>query len=603
VIAAVSSGAAFVLARLLRIAEAIGDRLIRLFDALGKSRWVQSLSEWLRAKFGLRVSGIRLALYAAAMALTLLMLPIGLLISPALRKPSETTIEHRVGLLGRLPNHLFAHIFCLRDAELNCLRDPAEFKDQVTAALLDDHINTNLIAAWFKSPQAPLSSKSRAREQTIEARWAFATFPNGQTCALHRTDVMLDTQYPDEVPSTSTSTANGEPPPPSDLGMDFFAGARDWGWSRGEALRALARTLEDVAADRQLIASATGPIPLSSLKFFSPGVIEKFLREIKGLPPLPRNRREIAAAGRFQIDRQKHEEDAVWAVDTTLKAAPLADQRLASALRFGTDLSAPTSAPDQYERFVLALLETPEDRVYVQNAALGLVLASVNVTARSTVARNLAEVRPHLLELGRRLDMALGRTAALTVLESHLETYAFQSQALQKMLSDLGPFRVPRLEVCTQAFAGLPLGLDKALGMPTRLATLIGAALWYPVNAAVFVWQEATSILRADLLTGVVLTLLAGLSFWLAIKVQLDGKLSLFERVGGVLVAILLFPWYLALVVALADLAFSSFTTARNWILGILSIPLVSLFLFLFPKVVTAVTFVPTTVRRFVARR
>ena len=412
---------------------------------------------------------------------------------------------------------------------------------------------------------------------------------------------MLDTEHPDPSPEP-LPPGRTEPEPPSSGSDPFYRDLGDWGWSRGEELRGLAATLRLAATDQQRIAQATAPVPFETLKSFGPTFLDEVLQVLKGVAPLPADRGKIAAAGRAQIDKQTDDESAIANIDQELMRASLADRRLATALRVAGGPPVPTAASDQYERFLLALLGSPDERVYVQNVALGLVLASVTITARSTVARQIAATRPHLLLLSGKLDHSFGATAGISVSEGAIDQRLFHSRSVAQMLTDIGPFQVPRLEICTQTFTGLPFGLDKTLGIPTSLVTLAGAALWYPLNAATSVWQEMIAIFRSDLLTGLALVLLAGISLGLAIKVQLDGLTSRTEKLVGVAVAVLLFPLYLWGVVGLIALTYSSFLAAKSWFLAMLSVPLVSLSLFLFPKAVAAVTLIPTRVRTLSAK-
>lgn len=573
---------------MLKLASAIGARLVRFFDALGKSGWAQALANQLRERLGVRLSGTRIALYSAALALTLVLLPIGLLIGSVFEKPSSSSFDERLSLLSRLPTRLIGHLTCSRDVELNCLRDPTQFREMIVTSLVGE-------------PAEYLSLRRMSRVEAIHARWAFAASETGRTCARHRSELIFDAPSQDQPAGTLSSTIAGEPPPPGGSDPFLFLSDGDWGHERGEALKQLARTLDEVAADRRVVSLATEPVPIETLKFLKPDMIESFLRGMKGLPPMSPLRREIAAAARFQIDRQKHEVDAALTVDASLKAASLADAPIASALRSSATPTA-ANASEQYERFVLALLNAPEDKVHVQNVALGLVLASYDMTVRLTIERHLMEMRTHLLELGRNLDTAFGKTATVAVKNDIFDVELLRSPAARRLLSDLGPFRIPRIELCTETFTGLPLGIDRALGIPAGLAALASGTLWYPVNAAVATWQEALSILRTDPLTGAALIFLAGLSLWLAIRVQLEGVVSLPMRLGGVAVAILLFPVYLGMVVWLVGMAYSYITAATSWVLGVMAIPVVSLFVVLFPKVVTAVTLVPTTVRTLVAK-
>lgn len=574
---------------MLKLTSSIGAFLVRKFDEFGKSWWALGLADQLRQRLGVRLSGTRIAIYAAATALTLILLPIGLVLSALIQKPTPGSMDGRLELLARLPSGLLAHLNCSRDAQLNCLREPSQFKDMVVTSLVGE-------------PNDYLSARRYTRHETTLARWTFTTAESGRTCARFKSELIFDA--PAQTPSDdqAISAASQELPPPGSGSAINFLPDGDWETQRGELLQHLAAFREKADADRRLISQSVDPVKPETLKILTPDRHESFWREMVGLAPNRLSQKEIASAARFQIDMQKKEADAIAAVDASLANARLPDGRIAAALRSASLQTTPGNTSEQYEKFILALLAAPSEKVHVQNVAMGLVLASYETTVRSTIDRNLSEIREHLLALARKLETSFGQTAPLAVTNAAFEVGLLQSSAARKLMSDLGAFSIPRIELCSGAFTGLPLKVDKIAGLPIGVAALAGAALWYPVNAALAVWQEALSILRIDMMTGGALILLAGLSLWLAISVQLEGAQTMLQRFGGVAVAVFLFPWYLGIVVMFVGLAHSYVTAAVGWVLGLLAIPVVSLFAFLFPKVVTAVTLVPTTVRTLVAK-
>jgi hypothetical protein len=231
------------------------------------------------------------------------------------------------------------------------------------------------------------------------------------------------------------------------------------------------------------------------------------------------------------------------------------------------------------------------------------VLTHARNTVAQTVQRHMMEIREHLIEVSERVRLTFGESVDIVVSSGPPETQYLKSAKIAALLDRLPSLQVPRLDVCTHVLGEyLPAWLDARLGSKSgELRAALAAALAYPVNMAIGFDRELRNLTAIDFVTGVLLFIVALGAFAVPLWYHVVLAKGWRDRVTALLITVLLFPLYCIVVIAAADLLQRALTATAGWVLGLMALPAVAAFLFLFSKVLAALRWLYLRHRRHAA--